>query len=126
MIRAIGSGEKEILSSWGIFLTGEWSNRSIMDDIQAGKNRPRQQGERFDLLLGNHEPMIFGDGYEDMLTMTIMHFVRIWGLDYSELFDEATVLGSWLRQKPLVISINNYLFVHGRSFPGIDSEPVAT
>jgi hypothetical protein len=39
------------------------------------------------------------------------------GLNYSELFNYDTVLGLWLRQKPVILSINNYLFVHAGLSP---------
>lgn len=73
-------------------------------------------GGKVHLLLGNHEPMIFGDDIR-YVNDDYYALCKNLGLDYSELFDEATVLGSWLRQKPLVISINNYLFVHGGLSP---------
>lgn len=63
------------------------------------------------VLLGNHEDMVFSrdlrymnDNYKkvEVLTKT----------SYPDLYSENSVLGKWLRNKPVMITINDILFVH--------------
>ncbi len=73
-------------------------------------------GGKVHLLLGNHEPMIFEDDFR-YLADDYYSLCENLGLNYSELFNYDTVLGLWLRQKPVILSINNYLFVHAGLSP---------
>ncbi|MBP1666313.1 MAG: metallophosphoesterase, partial [Bacteroidetes bacterium] len=44
----------------------------------------------------------------------------ITGTKYSDLFSENSVLGKWLRSRPVIVTINDIIFVHG----GISSDLV--
>lgn len=63
-------------------------------------------------VLGNHEVMVIG---EDLRYMNKKYrkVEEITGTPYQDLYSTETVLGKWLRNKPIVITINNVLFVHG-------------
>jgi len=67
-------------------------------------------------ILGNHELMILEEDlrfinpkYKDVETIT--------GTRYSDLFSENSVLGNWLRSRPVIVTINDILFVHGGISP---------
>ncbi|NLA47892.1 MAG: metallophosphoesterase [Bacteroidales bacterium] len=75
------------------------------------EKQARKNGGRVHLLLGNHELMILSratgyihDKYEEVENIT--------GMFYSDLYSENSVLGSWLRSKPVIVSINDIIFVH--------------
>ncbi|MCK7532694.1 MAG: metallophosphoesterase [Marinilabiliales bacterium] len=78
-------------------------------------------GGKVHLLLGNHEPMIFEDDIR-YVADDYYSLCENLGLSYSELFSHETVLGLWLRQKPVILSINNYLFAHAGLSPEMIEE----
>jgi hypothetical protein len=73
-------------------------------------------GGKVHLLLGNHEPMIFKDDLR-YVADEYYSLCENLGLNYSDLFSYDTVLGLWLRQKPVILSINDFLFVHAGLSP---------
>ena len=77
-----------------------------------------EKGGMVHMVLGNHEPMIFN---EDLRYITKEYYSLCdnLGLGYSGLYDNKSLLGSWLRQKPVVLRINGYVFVHGGFSPEI-------
>ncbi|RPH31667.1 MAG: hypothetical protein EHM93_12645 [Bacteroidales bacterium] len=86
-----------------------------------------KSGGKVHLLLGNHEPMIFKN---DLRYVADNYYALCenLGLSYSKLFDEKSVLGHWIRQKPVILKINDFIFVHAGISPklfemkmGIDS-----
>lgn len=79
-----------------------------------------KSGGKVHLLLGNHEPMIFNNDLR-YITDEYYSLCENLGLSYSGLFDKRSVLGNWLRQKPIMVQINNFVFLHA----GISSELVA-
>lgn len=70
-------------------------------------------------ILGNHEVMILGDDLR-YLNDKYRRVEEITGMKYQELYSSESLLGKWLRHKPIVISINNLLLVHG----GISTEVI--
>ena len=67
-------------------------------------------------LLGNHELMVLAGDlryiHEKYRTVE-----TIAGMSYTDLYSENSVLGKWLRSKPVMITINNILFVHAGVSP---------
>lgn len=81
-----------------------------------------EQGGMVHLIIGNHEPMIFNN---DLRYVTDEYYSLCdnLNLSYSDLFDTRSLLGLWLRQKPAIIKINDYVFVHAGFSPAlIDGE----
>nr|MCU0408465.1 hypothetical protein [Bacteroidales bacterium] len=76
-------------------------------------------GGRVHLLLGNHEILLFAGvhsyNHPKYATVEDLSFT-----DYSGLYSELSVIGAWLRTKPVIMNINDILFVHG----GISIETV--
>lgn len=75
-----------------------------------------QSGGQLHLLLGNHETMVF---YNDLryVNTKYQQVAAALGTDYSGLFSESSVLGRWLRTKPVLVQINDMLFVHAGLHP---------
>lgn len=69
-------------------------------------------GGRVHTLLGNHETMVL---YDDLRYVHPKYatIAREHGIAQPSLFGTDSVLGRWLRAKPVVIQINDMLFVHG-------------
>lgn len=64
------------------------------------------------MLLGNHETLMLR---KDMRYTNEKYFrvQTITGIEYSDLYSEESVLGKWLRYQPVLLSIDDILFVHG-------------
>lgn len=83
------------------------------------EKQARKSGGRVHLLLGNHEMMTLG-GATGYLHDKYEKVENISGMYYCQLYSENSVLGSWLRSKPVIISINDIIFVHA----GLSTEVV--
>jgi hypothetical protein len=68
------------------------------------------------LLLGNHEQMVLS-GDLRYIHAKYRKVEAITGTSYSDIYSEASVLGRWLRTKPVMITINDILFVHAGVSP---------
>ena len=76
-------------------------------------------GGRVHMMLGNHEIMVFG---EDLRYMNDKYrkVEYLTGIPYPDLYSNESLLGRWLRNKPVIITLNNIVFVHG----GISTEMI--
>jgi hypothetical protein len=80
-------------------------------EIQA-----RSSGGNIHLLLGNHEIMeLIGD--DRYLSDKYRYFTRYTSIDYYQLYERNTVLGSWLRSKNVILQVNDNLFLHAGISP---------
>ncbi|MBE0678874.1 MAG: metallophosphoesterase [Bacteroidales bacterium] len=75
-----------------------------------------KDGGMVHFILGNHELMVLAgdlryihEKYKKVETLA--------GVSYYDLYSENSVLGRWMRSKPVMITINNILFVHGGVSP---------
>lgn len=73
-------------------------------------------GGKVHLLLGNHETMVL---YNDLryINKKYQQVAQRLGTDYSGLYSESSVLGQWLRSRPVLAQVNDMLFVHGGLHP---------
>lgn len=78
---------------------------------QALKN-----GGKVHVMLGNHELMVLA-GDLRYIHEKYTKVETIAGLPYSALYSGNSVLGYWLRSKPVMITINDILFVHAGISP---------
>ncbi|MCY7387228.1 MAG: metallophosphoesterase [Burkholderiales bacterium] len=76
----------------------------------------RTAGGAVHVLLGNHETMVL---YDDLRYVNPKYAAVAGKLNdtYPGLFGEQTVLGRWLRTKPMLLQVNDMLFVHGGLSP---------
>ncbi len=77
-----------------------------------------KSGGSVNLLLGNHELMIF---HEDLRYISEKYFYLFKNLrlNYSRYYNNKTVLGKWLRSKNTFLKVDSFLFVHGGIHPKI-------
>jgi hypothetical protein len=68
-------------------------------------------GGKLHIILGNHEYMIL-TGNSQFINGKYLYVEQIMGKSYSSLFLANSVLGDWLRKKPVILKINNLLFTH--------------
>ena len=71
-----------------------------------------EAGGMVHVLLGNHEIMVLGK-ILNYMNKKYVKVEKISGTRYYDLYSEKSVLGNWLRSKPVVITINDIIFVHG-------------
>jgi Calcineurin-like phosphoesterase len=83
------------------------------------EKQAQQAGGMVHVLLGNHEFMVLRNNRGDV-NDKYKKVEAISRTDYADLYSEKSVLGKWLRCKPVVITINDIIFVHA----GISMEMV--
>jgi hypothetical protein len=74
-------------------------------------------GGRVHVVLGNHEMMVMRDDLRYVHERYAAGIVRYVGVRYQDLFGPEMELGRWLRTKPLVLKLNDIVFVHGGLAP---------
>ncbi|MDA8021004.1 MAG: metallophosphoesterase, partial [Thermoanaerobaculia bacterium] len=77
----------------------------------------KRAGGRVHLLLGNHEQYAFQARIKSVETEHRWAIEQI--VPYAEAFAPDTVLGRWLRSKPIILKIDRTLFLHGGSSPRV-------
>lgn len=120
--------------AWGdghLVLVGDVFDRGpaineILWTLYRLEGQARAAGGGLHLLLGNHEAMVL---YRDLRYVNDRYFqtTNTLGIAYADLYGPDTVLGDWLRSRPVIARINDLLFVHGGLSPeflalGIDNE----
>ncbi len=67
-------------------------------------------------LLGNHETMVL---YDDLryVNPKYVEVARLLGRPYSALYGKDTVIGGWLRTRPVMLRLGDTLFLHGGIAP---------
>jgi hypothetical protein len=69
-------------------------------------------------ILGNHEMMVLEEDLR-FINPKYKEVEAITGTKYSDLFSENSVLGKWLRSRPVIVTINDIIFVHGGISPDL-------
>jgi hypothetical protein len=111
-----GRGRLVVLGD--IFDRGEHQTE-ILWLIYELEAQARQAGGAAYLVLGNHETMVLR-GDLRYLHAKYRATAQLLGLSsYSQLFDDGSVLGQWLRSKPAVLKLNDYLCLHGGISPAL-------
>lgn len=82
------------------------------------EKQARKAGGKVHVLLGNHEFMVLNN---DLRYINEKYTVteKLIGISYSGLFSDNSVLGRWLRTRPIAMTINDILFIHGGVSPDI-------
>jgi hypothetical protein len=93
--------------------------------LYALEAQARKAGGAMQFVLGNHETMVMR-GDLRYLNPKYPVSARILGFEsYSGLFGPDSVLGQWLRSKPAVLRLNQYLCLHGGISPGLVDRRIA-
>lgn len=92
------------------------------------EDQAKEAGGKVHYLMGNHEEMIINKDFR-YVNDKYLATAKLMNLEYDQLFNEKTLIGRWLRTKPVIIQINDILFVHAGISPefveqGFTSEQV--
>ncbi len=77
-----------------------------------------QAGGQLHLLLGNHEVMVL-NGKLRYLNPKYIEVAKRLNMPFEQLFSKNSILGNWLRSKPVLVKVNNNLFAHGGFHPSL-------
>ena len=77
----------------------------------ALEKQAEKTGGMVHVLLGNHENMVLS-GDQRYINEKYRKVEELTKTNYSDLYSANSVLGKWLRSKPVIITINDILFVH--------------
>lgn len=128
LLSSIGIIDKDLRWNFGkghLLITGDVFDRGdkvteILWHLFGLEKQAEDAGGEVHLLIGNHELMVI-DNELDYINEKYKKVEVLSGISYSELFSSSTILGKWLRSKPVMVSINDILFVHA----GISPEMVS-
>ena len=110
-------GKGHLVIPGDIFDRGKYVTESLWF-LYKLQHQAQLAGGDLHLLLGNHEVMILNDDYRYLHPKYISVSKQL-NTSTSDLYAENTVLGSWLRNKNVVIKINNNLYTHGGLHPDL-------
>ncbi len=77
----------------------------------------QQAGGAVHMLLGNHEAMTLANDLRYLNKKYQDNAIQL-GSSYPDLYDKNSVLGNWLRSKPIMTIVNDHLFLHA----GVDAD----
>lgn len=103
-------GEGHLVITGDVFDRGDQVTE-ILWFIYKLEDEAQKAGGRIHMLLGNHEVMVL-NGDVRYIHKKYRYSSAITKKMYSTLFDKNSVLGDWLRSKPVIISINDIVFLH--------------
>ena len=75
------------------------------------EKQAEKAGGKVHFLLGNHEVMVLGKDLR-YINEKYRAVESIIDTTYCSLYSDSTVIGRWLRSKPVMITINDIIFVH--------------
>ncbi|MBC3910633.1 metallophosphoesterase [Undibacterium umbellatum] len=84
--------------------------------LYALEAQAKAAGGAVHLLLGNHETIVMA-GDVRYLNKKYAAVAQHLNTSYQQMFDTSSVLGRWLRSKPVIIQVNDMLFMHGGLHP---------
>ncbi|CCQ10103.1 Protein-tyrosine-phosphatase [Pseudoalteromonas luteoviolacea B = ATCC 29581] len=85
------------------------------------EQQAERAGGKLHLLLGNHEVMVM-NGDLRYLHPKYVKTQQLLEKPFEQLFTKQTILGRWLRAKPVLVKINHYLFAHGGFHPSLATD----
>jgi len=104
-----------------LIIIGDAFDRGVDDNgilwlIYKLEEEAETAGGRIDFILGNHEDLVLKGDFR-YVHKSHLAFSEKTGLTYNDLYSSNTVLGRWLRSKPLIITVGTDLFVHAGISP---------
>ncbi|MEP0266378.1 ankyrin repeat domain-containing protein [Dokdonia sp.] len=88
------------------------------------ENQAQEQGGKVHVLLGNHDVMVL-NGNLRSVHPKYTEVATILGKPFHTFFTDETVLGNWLRTRPVVVKINTLLFTHGGLHPDLVTKGIS-
>ena len=124
LLRANGVIDREMKWAFGeghVVVVGDMFDRGpkvtdVLWLLYQLETEARAAGGAVHVILGNHEAMVLYDDLRYVNPKYAAVSAKLNGT-YPGLFGEQTVLGRWLRTKPMVLQVNDMLFVHGGLSP---------
>lgn len=104
-------GEGHLVIVGDIFDRGDQVNE-LLWLVYKLEDQAEKQGGKVHFVMGNHEYMIFNKDFR-YINKKYKKVAELLDLEYDALYSNNTVLGRWLRSKPMVLKINDILYVHG-------------
>jgi len=80
------------------------------------EQQAEKDGGKVHYILGNHELMVLNNDLR-YINDKYIHTANKMNMVYTQLFAENTFFGKWLRSKPVMVTINDLLFVHAGISP---------
>lgn len=124
LLKSMGVIDKELKWKFGkghLMVTGDVFDRGdrvteVLWHLFGLEKQAEKAGGEVHLLLGNHELLVI-DNELNYINSKYRKVEELSGTGYNELFSTSTVLGIWLRSKPVIVTINDILFVHAGLSP---------
>ncbi|KGJ89043.1 metallophosphoesterase [Colwellia psychrerythraea] len=85
------------------------------------EQQAQKAGGNIHLTLGNHEVMIL-NGDLRYLHAKYIETAKQLNKPFEKLFTKNSIIGNWLRSKPVLVKVNNMLFAHGGFHPSLAIE----
>jgi hypothetical protein len=82
------------------------------------EKQAEENGGKLHVLLGNHDVMVL-NGNLRSVHPKYTEIAKILETPFNELFNKGTVLGDWLRTRPVLLKLNGILFTHGGMHPDL-------
>jgi len=80
------------------------------------EQQAKLSGGMVHVMLGNHEIMVLNNDLR-YVNEKYLKTAKAMGTTYNKLFSDNTFLGNWLKSKPVMVKINDLLFVHAGVSP---------
>jgi len=120
LLKGVGIIDKNLKWSFGrghLVILGDVFDRGdmvteVLWHLFGLEKQAEKAGGMVHMMLGNHEIMALRNSLE-ATHEKYRKVETIAGTRYADLYSERSVLGCWLRTKPVIITINDLLFVHG-------------
>ncbi|HNP18981.1 MAG TPA: metallophosphoesterase [Fulvivirga sp.] len=124
LLQANGIIDKELNWSYGsghLVIVGDVFDRGdkvteVLWHIFGLEKQAKQAGGQVHYILGNHEVMVLNNDLR-YINEKYKTTEKLTNITYDQLYSANTVLGQWLRSKPVAIKINDMIFAHGGFSP---------
>ncbi len=85
------------------------------------ERQAEQAGGKIHLTLGNHEVMILNGDLRYLHPKYLAAAEKL-NKSFEQLFSKESILGNWLRSKPVLVKVNDMLFAHGGFHPDLATD----
>ena len=108
-------GENHLVINGDIFDRADGVTESLWMIYQL-TYQAEEEGGKVHLLIGNHEAMILEKDFR-YLHSKYLRTAQLMDTTYDYLYSEQTIIGQWIRNIPIMITINNILITHAGISP---------